>query len=458
MVREEPRCRKCGNFMKGHPNPKGDDCNQTPLAGYPKSDPKSPSPLEVTQENTGSGHPSTSEASGSGKDGAPGGNGENASDTAAAQAQAVDDAIAVADARKKELQEKVKKLQQEAIMAEKQQTLVERNQEVAELENQILEMQLRLQVAKQSANLPSNPPAVLPLTRSASVSSIPSVPAKVTPAELNGSHQVLTGGHASQSSIIHHGSTPNLAAASASSLTGATLMAPLAETGRSSSVNLPCNDQPALNPYDIIRSNSAASAVAGLGAVPKQNVPSNDGKLPEHYVFRPGTTKVDVSDISFEEFCHGYGRMLQTMIGDTQATTRRLAYFVLITELAARHDWADVRDFHQMASLEVCYWSRRAWDDPFTDLHRYKFASSRSVGGASKENSKNKGGSNVAKSQSQGQGQSTPLVVCKNHNFKEQGCTFVGCNRKHVCFHCWRKNGSLNDGHKGKDCIHKPKE
>lgn len=439
--------------MAGHPAPKGDDCNQAPLPGYPKTDnPKSPSPPDVNMEKNkdGTPHPSTSEASGSDKYGTPEGETETNTDKSGSDDQGVDKKIAAAEARKKELQETFKKLQEEAIMAEKQQVLVERNQEVEELENQIQEMQLRLQVAKQSAN-PTNVP---PVTRSASVSSIPMVSRNATPANLNGSNQVFSsvGAHHLDSFAYLHGSTPNLAASSAASYSGATLMAPLTEKGRSSSINLPCNDYQATSPYDIIRSSSAASAVAGLGAVPKQRASNNDGKLPEHFVFRPGANKVDVTDIEFEEFCHGYGRMLQTMIGDVEAITRRLAYFVLITELAARHDWEDVREFHQIASLEVTYWSRRPWDDPFTDLHRFKFASSKSVGGAKKEKPKNKGGSSIQRDQS------NTVVICRNHNFKDNGCTFVGCEREHACFYCWRKNGSLNDGHKGKDCVNKPKE
>ena len=203
-----------------------------------------------------------------------------------------------------------------------------------------------------------------------------------------------------------------------------------------------------LNPDDVIRGNDEAAAMAGLGSFSATRPNTDIGKLPEHYILRPGIEKVDLNDVDFPEFCNAYCRMLQTMTGNVAVYQERLAYFALLTELADQHEWEDVRIFHQVATQQVNL-KRERWGSSFTSLIRYKLgkAPARERGGPKQKRDVKKFDEST----------NNPTVICNNHNTKEAGCTYPRCNRNHACIHCFRRDGSINKGHRGLECSHRPK-
>ena len=417
-----PKCSKCGRDTAGHQKPWGDKCTLTPLPSHvPLSTSESPAPgssgeepprqnpEDITPQVTTEDH-NDSNSFHSGE-----------SDL---EDQELDLQIKEMQLREDILKEEVKAAERKAAREQKKKALQERAQVVEALKK-------RLEAAKSLAEA----------TKSSSTSNIPDA-VNIPPSSLNGQPPVVTLPAPRSDMLASH-----VTGARPKEQPGGTLQDYLDIRPRSNSIALPVT-----KPEDIIRANVAAASMAGVSS-PNIATPSvaeatpHQGKLPEHYVLRPGIEKVDLSEIDFPEFCNGYSRMLKSMLDDPAELSARLDYFDTITQLADQHEWEDVSVFHQVACQEVKL-NHEKWSNSFESLIRYKLKNApprnkRKVKSGKEKRHRVDGG--------------TPDEICNNFNNKEQGCTYPGCNRTHACLYCYRKDGSINKGHRALDCVHRQK-
>lgn len=431
----KPKCKKCGNLMEGHPQPKGDACTLPRVPGF---QPTSPPPDEESYRVAD--HIQQSPPAGTSNGTEKGGDGDKDKE---GESSGLDKLIQEASQEEARLQSALKDLTIQALTAEKERLLEEKSRAVLSLQKQLDEAKARIAAAKSPLPSVETPP-------SASHQSTPAVPAHSTrPGDTHLSYL--------RTASLAYGSAPDLHAASTTPVaSGATLQswgtsADL-KTRASSTSNIPSQDYN-LKPEDVIRANDQASAMAGLGSAKKASTyKDNAGKLPEQFLLKPGIAKVDIHDVTFPEFCNGYARMIKSMVNDPLNLLKRINYFIELTSLAMKYEWEDVIDFHEVACQEVEF-ERADWH---SDLNYVKETT---VERATKkgESSQNKAKGKKSKNVSQLPEKDVSNEVCNNYNFKDVGCTFPRCKRKHVCFHCWNRDGSENKGHTANACSHKPK-
>ena len=400
-------CKKCGAPIAGHRKPWGDLCTQEPIPGF---QPQSPSSVDdSSKQPTTEDNPGTSEE------------GEKEKDQ-----ETLDKELQDVLEQERQLRLEVEQAERLAKQEETKSDIRQKSLAVQALQQRLAAAKLAYHDAQKSASAPDLREVAPPLVPKSS-HYIPAPAADgATP---HGSSQVPT------QPALRKG-------ASLQDIPGDTYIL----RNSANSIAFPLHTY--TTPDDILRSNDEAAAMAGLGAYSSARPKSDVGKLPEHYILRPGVDKVDINDIDFPEFCNAYCRMLQTMTGDVSVYQERLSYFTLLTELADQHEWEDVRVFHQVATQQVNL-KRERWGNSFASLIRYKLSKAplRERGG----HKLNKDGKKYEESTN------NPGVICNNHNTKEAGCTYPRCNRTHACIHCYHRDGSHNKGHRGLECSHRPK-